>query len=115
MNIADFIISGKFGENYSKVLAIYFNTYFDYTTFLIEDNGIVTKIEVSAKIGSEIAPLIFEFKKDYIANQMTLRICCMYQNLLPECNYVYKNFVNFAEIFENTLVSHEELQKFYVN
>ena len=115
MNISDFVISGKFGENYSKVLINYFNTYFDYTVFNISDNGIITTIEISVKYNSEIIPLVFNFKKDYYQNQMQMSIICMYKNLMDDCEFTYKNFVDFAQLFETTLLQHEILQKFYIN
>lgn len=115
MNLADFIISGKFGENYSKILIVYFNTYFDYTTFNINENGISTTIEINVKYGKEIIPLCFEFKKDYFSNTMILEISCMYNNLFENATFSYKNFVDFIQIFENQLLSYEDLQKFYIN
>lgn len=114
MNLSDLIISGKFGENYSKVLYTFFNTFFDYTTFEITENGIFTMIQINVKYGSEIIPLCFSFKSKYYSTEITLSVSCMYTNLFGTCDFVYKNFVEFLDIFDNVIINHEDFQKFYI-
>jgi hypothetical protein len=116
MNLADFMLSGKFGENYSKTLCQYFNTYFDYTTYEITDNGIVTIVSINAVYENQIVPVSFIFTKNYyVQNEITLTITCLYQSIFQDdLVFQYKNFVEFDEIFEKQLIDDEELQKLYI-
>lgn len=115
MNLVDFMISGKFGENYSKVLQNYFSTYFDYTIFEIEENGIVSQINLNVVYNkSEIIPVTFEFSKDIYKNDNILTIRSLYPAILEEITYNYKNFVEFLDLFENRIIKNEKLQKLYI-
>lgn len=116
MNLADFMISGKFGENYSKVLKSYFNTNFSYDAFEITDNGIITTIHLTVIVDEHIlVPLVFEFQKNYLSNnEIKLTIRCMYEKFFNELHFSYKTYIEFLDVFENDLIENDELIKLYI-
>lgn len=114
INLADIIISCNFGENYAKILLQYFNQNFDYTTFEMSQNGIVKTVDLNVKVNKQVIPFRYEFVKTSITGG-ELTISCLYQNIFQTSNFKYKNFNQFADIFEHQLLeTNHELQKFYI-
>jgi hypothetical protein len=113
INTADLMLSCKFGENYAKLLLVYINDYFDYTSFNCSENGLSKKIDLTIQHNLHVLPLSIEFIKTY-KGVTEVVISCLYQSF-SKLTFTYKNFTDFTELIEKTLPENVELQKFYCN
>lgn len=91
IHASDLLLICNFTENYSKHLANFINSTFEYDDFKIESNGISIEIILFSK--SEIKLI---FNKKTIKHKTELKILSLlFENQINDC---YHNYVSFTEM-----------------